>query len=76
MVFGPSRPPITEDVAEVIAKDVKEAEGHTPTSETPIAFVRHPSHPAMTVDMNNRVRWMLLGVLAAMLVLIAMLMIR
>lgn len=73
MVFGPSRPPITEDVAEVIAKDVKEGEGHTPTSETPIAFVKHP---AATVDMNNRVRWMLLGVLAAMLVLIAMMLMR
>lgn len=75
MVFGPSRPPITEDVAEVIAKDVMEGEGHTPTSETPIAFVRHPADPA-TPGLNSRVRWVLFGILAAMLVLIATLILR
>ncbi|MDR6755232.1 hypothetical protein J2Y48_000505 [Mycoplana sp. BE70] len=75
MVFGPSRPPITEDVAEVITKDLMEGEGHTPTSETPIAFVKHPANPT-TPDLNNRVRWVLFGTLAAMLVLIAMLILR
>lgn len=40
MAFGPARPPMMEDVAEVIAKDVKEGEGHTPTSEVPLAFLR------------------------------------
>ncbi|MFD1329934.1 hypothetical protein [Mycoplana ramosa] len=75
MVFGPSRPPITKDVAEVIAKDIMEGEGHTPTSETPLGFVKHPADPA-TPDLNNRVRWVLCGILAAMLVLIAMLILR
>lgn len=74
MVFGPSRPPITEEVAEVIAKDVMEGEGHSPTSETPIAFVKHPANSA--TDMNNRVRWVLFGILTAMLVLIATLLLR
>lgn len=76
MVFGPSRPPIMKDVAEVIAKDVKEGEGHTPTSETPIAFIRQKIDPTVAVDMDARVRWMLLGVLVAMLVLVAILLLR
>lgn len=38
MAFGPARPPITEDVAEVIAKDIKSGEGRQPTSEVPLAF--------------------------------------
>jgi len=75
MVFGPSRPPITEDVAEVIAKDISAREGNSPPSETPIDFVRHPD-PATTVEMNDRVRWILLGLLAAMLVLVAVLLVR
>lgn len=75
MVFGPSRPPITEDVAKVIARDIREREGHSPPSETPIDFIRHPD-PATTVEMNDRVRLVLLGLLAAMLVLVGILLVR
>ncbi|CAN7282811.1 hypothetical protein LJR255_001345 [Pararhizobium sp. LjRoot255] len=47
MGFGPARPPITEDVAEVIAKDIKSGEGREPTSEVPLAFqtARRPVDP-------------------------------
>lgn len=48
MGFGPARPPITEDVAEVIVKDIKSGEGKEPTSEVPLAFQtgRAPVDPA------------------------------
>lgn len=47
MGFGPARPPIMEDVAEVIAKDIKSGEGKEPTSEVPLAFQtdRRPADP-------------------------------
>jgi hypothetical protein len=73
MAFGPARPPITEDVAEVIAKDVKEGEGHTPTSEVPLAFLRR-STAAMTPEMNSRVRTLFLSILAAVILLVVVLM--
>jgi hypothetical protein len=73
MAFGPARPPITEDVAEVIAKDVKEGEGHTPTSEVPLAFLRRGA-VAMTPEMNSRVRTLFLGILAALILLVVVLM--
>jgi hypothetical protein len=73
MAFGPARPPIMEDVAEVIAKDVKEGEGHTPTSETPLAFLKR-SADGKPLEMNNRVRMLFLGLLAALLLLVAVLM--
>lgn len=76
MVFGPFRPPITEDVAEVIAKDVKESEGHTPPSETPIAFIRRKIDPTVAVDMHPRVRRILLGIVLAMLALVVVLLLR
>lgn len=38
MGFGPARPPVTEGVAEVIAKDIKSGEGKGLTSEVPLAF--------------------------------------
>lgn len=68
MAFGPVRPPVTEDVAEVIAKDVKEAEGHTPTSEVPIAFLRR-GVDGNPLHMNSRVRTVFLGILAAVILL-------
>jgi hypothetical protein len=57
-----------EDVAEVIAKDVKEGEGHTPTSEVPIAFLRR-SADGRPPHMNSRVRTVFLGILAAVILL-------
>ncbi|MGD9477886.1 UNVERIFIED_ORG: hypothetical protein LHK14_06040 [Roseateles sp. XES5] len=72
MAFGPARPPMMEDVAEVIAKDVKEAEGHTPTSEVPLAFLKRGAD-GKPLEMNPRVRLLLLGVLAAVILLVAVL---
>lgn len=55
MGFGPARPPITEDVAEVIAKDIKSGEGNEPTSEVPLAFQtgRRPVDPE-TLDQARK----------------------
>ncbi|NRP72096.1 hypothetical protein ILFOPFJJ_02992 [Ensifer psoraleae] len=40
MGFGPARPPMMEDVEEVIARDIKNAEGHGATAEVPLPFLR------------------------------------
>ncbi len=73
MAFGPARPPMMEDVAEVIARDVKEGEGHTPTSEVPLTFLKR-SAGGRPLEMNAQVRLLLLGVLAAVILLVAVLM--
>jgi hypothetical protein len=73
MAFGPARPPITEDVAEVIAKEVKEGEGHTPTSEVPIAFLKRGTD-GKPLEMNSRVRTLLIGGLAVVVLLVIALM--
>lgn len=75
MAFGPARPPMMEDVAEVIAKDVKEAEGHTPTSEVPLAFLRRGAD-GKPLEMNARVRALFIAVaatVAALLLVLALL---
>ena len=75
MAFGPARPPMTEDVAEVIAKDVKAGEGRTPTSEAPLAFLRRNA-AGKPLEMNARVRTLLATVAAGavlMLVVLALL---
>lgn len=72
MAFGPARPPIMEDVAEVIAKDVKQGEGHTPPSESPLAFLRRGAD-GKPIEMNSRVRTMLLGILVAIVLLVGIL---
>ncbi|WP_411033903.1 hypothetical protein [Shinella sp. BYT-45] len=61
-----------EDVAEVIAKDVKEAEGHTPTSEVPLAFLRRGAD-GKPLEMNARVRALLIAVAAAVAALLLVL---
>jgi hypothetical protein len=40
MTWGVNRPPLTEDAAEAIAKDIKHAEGHGATSEVPLSFLK------------------------------------
>jgi hypothetical protein len=72
MAFGPARPPITEDVAEVIAKEVKEGEGHTPTSEVPLAFLGK-STGGKPLEMNARVRALLTAVAAGAVLLLVVL---
>ena len=74
MAFGPTRPPMMEDVAEVIAKDVKQGEGHTPPSEAPLAFLRRGAD-GKPIEMNSRVRMMLLGILVAMILLVSALLV-
>ncbi len=57
MGFGPARPPVTEDVAEVIAKDIKSGEGKGLTSEVPLAFQtgRPPIDPAVLGDTRKQI---------------------
>ncbi|WP_112809488.1 hypothetical protein [Ensifer sp.] len=40
MTWGLNRPPLTEDAAEAIAKDIKHSEGHGATSEVPLSFLQ------------------------------------
>ncbi|MCP8896750.1 hypothetical protein KYK29_17630 [Shinella daejeonensis] len=72
MAFGPARPPMMEDVAEVIAKEVKEGEGHRPTSEVPLAFLRKAGGDK-PLEMNARVRMFLIAAAAAVAVLFILL---
>lgn len=72
MAFGPARPPMMEDVAEVIARDVKEGEGHGSPSEAPLAFLKRGA-TRRPLEMNAQVRLLLLGILAAVVLLIAVL---
>ncbi len=74
MAFGPARPPMMEDVAEVIARDVKEGEGHTPTSEVPLAFLKRGAN-GKPLEMNAQVRLLLTGVLAVVILLVVVLMV-
>ncbi len=53
MGFGPARPPVTEDVAEVIAKDIKSGEGRGLTSEVPMAFQTGAHAPTDTGALNQ-----------------------
>jgi hypothetical protein len=76
MAFGPARPPITEDVAEVIIKDVKGGEGRTPTSEVPIAFIRRDMADGGPLKMNSQVRWLLIAALCAVALLVLVLLVR
>ena len=63
MGFGPARPPMTEDVEEVIAKDIKSVETKGQTSEVPLAFSRPP--PAPAADGNRK--YMIVGAIAVVL---------
>ena len=74
MALGPARPPMMEEVAEVIAKDVKEGEGHTPPSEVPLAFLKRGAD-GKPLEMNSRVQALFLGVLAAVILLVVVLMV-
>ena len=75
MAFGPARPPILEDVADVIAREVKEGEGHTPPSEVPLAFLKR-GPGSRPLEMNARVRTVFAAVAAAVVVLLLVLALR
>ena len=66
------RPPVTEDVAEAMIKDIKSNEGKTPTSEVPLAFQtgegRPPVDPA--VISNTRKQMTLFGTFAVGVLLV------
>ncbi|WP_457581933.1 hypothetical protein [Ensifer canadensis] len=74
MTFGPSRSPLTEDVAEVIAKDIKQAEGHGATSEVPMPFLKSLYRlPLMTRPMRKTHACLMFGVAAIGLVAVLLL---
>lgn len=71
MPFGPGRSPLTEDVAEVIAKDIKQAEGHGATSEVPMPFLRSLYRlPLMPNPIRKKHVWLVVAVIAAALLAI------
>ena len=71
MGFGPARPPVTEDVAGVIVKDIKSGEGKGPTSEVPLAFQtgRPPVDPVILGDTRKQIV-QFLGFAAAILIVL------
>lgn len=73
MVFGPTRPPVTEDVAEVIVKDIKSEEGHGATSEVPLAFIpgRKPADPALIDETRKQMVMFITFAIGVLAVLIA-----
>ncbi|WEX88515.1 hypothetical protein PZN02_001003 [Sinorhizobium garamanticum] len=74
MGFGPARPPMMEDVEEVIARDIKNAEGHGATSEVPLPFLRKlyraPLVPGKLRHMRGATAIVGLGLLAILFGLI------
>ncbi|KOF14476.1 hypothetical protein AC244_26910 [Ensifer adhaerens] len=74
MTFGPSRPPLTEDVAEVIVRDIKQAEGHGATSEVPMPFLKSLYRlPLMPSPIRKSHACLMFGVAAIGLVAILLL---
>ncbi|WP_438750885.1 hypothetical protein [Pararhizobium sp. O133] len=69
------RPPVTEDVAEAMIKDIKSSEGKTPTSEVPLAFQTGTDRPHVdpVVINNTRKQMTLFGTFAVVVLLILVL---
>jgi len=66
MGFGPARPPVTEDVAEVIAKDIQSGIGKGLTSEVPLAFQTGAHAPINPEALNQtRKKLIIFGVIVA-----------
>ena len=73
MVYGTSRPPVSEGMAEAITKDIKSNEGRAPTSEVPIAFqlTRPPIDPAIIAPIRRQMTLFGLFALCLLAALIA-----
>lgn len=73
MVSGSGhRPPVTEDVAEAMIKDIKSNEGKAPTSEVPLAFQTGTGRPPVdpVAISNTRKQMTLFGAFAVAVLLV------
>ncbi|HTO29667.1 MAG TPA: hypothetical protein VL202_00585 [Pararhizobium sp.] len=65
------RPPVTEDVAEAMIKDIKSSEGKMPTSEVPLAFQAGSGPPINAAAISNtRKQMTLFGAFAVAVLLV------
>lgn len=69
MTSGVNRPPLSEDAAEAIAKDIKQGEGHGATSEVPMSFLRSLYHSPLDPARRTHTGFVVLAIIAALLVL-------
>ncbi|WP_077962788.1 hypothetical protein [Ensifer adhaerens] len=69
MTSGVNRPPLSEDAAEAIAKDIKQGEGHGATSEVPMSFLRSLYRSPLDPERRTHTGFVVAAVIAALLVL-------
>ncbi|HEV7308640.1 hypothetical protein [Ensifer sp.] len=69
MTSGVNRPPLSEEAAEAIAKDIKQGEGHGATSEVPMSFLKGLYHSPLAPERRKHTGFVVLGVIAALVVL-------
>ncbi|MBZ7923963.1 hypothetical protein AB4Z34_20830 [Ensifer sp. 2YAB10] len=69
MTWGVNRPPLSEDAAEAVAKDIKHAEGHGATSEVPMSFLKSLYHLPMAPGRRTHTGFIVLAIVVAVLAL-------
>ncbi|ANK74472.1 hypothetical protein ACI2KT_05145 [Ensifer adhaerens] len=69
MTSGVNRPPLSEDAAEAIAKDIKQGEGHGATSEVPMSFLQSLYRSPLDPARRTHTGFVVLAVIVALLVL-------
>ncbi|MGH6782948.1 MAG: hypothetical protein ACREB5_12700 [Sphingomonadaceae bacterium] len=69
MTSGVNRPPLTEDAAEVVAKDIKHAEGHGTTSEVPMSFLKSLYRLPLDPARRTHAGFVVLAIIVALIVL-------
>lgn len=69
MTSGVNRPPLTEDAAEVVAKDIKQAEGHGATSEVPMSFLKSLYRLPLEPGRRTHTGFVVLAIIVALVVL-------
>lgn len=69
MTSGVNRPPLSEDAAEAIAKDIKQGEGHGATSEVPMSFLKSLYRSPLDPARRTHTGFVVVAVIVALLVL-------
>lgn len=69
MTWGLNRPPLTEDAAEAVAKDIKHSEGHGATSEVPLSFLKSLSRLPLGPVRRTHTGLVVLAIIVILLVL-------
>ncbi|MEI2300085.1 hypothetical protein [Ensifer sp. MJa1] len=69
MTSGLNRPPLTEDAAEAVARDIKHAEGHSGTSEVPMSFLKSLYRMPLDPARRKHTGFIALAIIVALLIL-------